>query len=320
MKQLSTTFLMLVFLFFVGFSAIVANPVPVSLSNGEPSSDVIDTATTNELGKSEPPLSSQDSVAYAGNEDGTQGNTINQGNTLIAPENQGSEPSSTSAPIGVGDEGDQSNSPQVQSVTSNLNSDTRGQESSNTARNDIVNPDDPAGSQDLVALANQNVLDNNEASEGKGCVPAGDSESKIFKSREKSEPCDGQIAQITFPIEIVPQFLRPFIEIPKIPAIGDPGTRIPTESPQKKPYPKPTTPWPRPDSPIRTPVDQNTCGPADQGWLTMCCQGILKWAAPNGVSNVFSSIYPNLAITARNDVDACIDCTIPSSLIYHQPS
>lgn len=316
MKQLSTTLLMHLFLFFVGFSTIVANPVPVSLSNGEPSSDVIDTATTNDLGKSEPPLSSQESVAYAGNEDGTIDNTIDQGNALIAPENQGSELGSTLAHIGVGDEGDRSNSQQEQSVTSNIDSDTRGQESSNTAQIDIVNPDNPAGSQDLVALANQNVLNNNEASEGKGCVPAGASESKTLKSREKSAPCDGQIAQITFPIEILPQFLKPF-EVPQIPAIGAPGNREPTESPQKKPYPKPTTPWPRPNSPIRTPVDQNTCGPAEEGWLTFCCQGILKWAAPNGVSNLFSSMYPNLAITARNDVDACINCTIPSSPIYH---
>lgn len=315
------------FLFFISFSTIFANPVPVSLSNGEPSSNGFDNPTTIDLGNPETPLTSQDSVVYTGNEDRTLSTAINQGNTPIAFNNQDSEPSSPLALVGINNPGDQSNSPQEQSgtgsqdsqpetpsdqsKTGSLESDKTGQESSNTNQIDTPNLDVSAGSQDLVALTDLGNLNNNQATDAEGCIPASASDSNKLKSRENLKPCVGQLAQFPIPLEVIPEMLNPLIKMPGVPAVGAPGTETPQSIPRKSPkYTPPTTPWPHPDSPIRTPVDENTCG---AGWLTLCCSGIMKWARPNGVTNVFSAMYPNLAPKAEYDIDACIDCMFPSS-------
>lgn len=283
-----------------------ANLIPVNLREREISSESTDAATGDDLG----------SFAYVENNDEGQISSTDWGGTTDGQLSQltGTEtdnPDNQSIGLakqgGMGNQDDPLDEFSDQPGTGGPDI-TEILKSSDSGKSQSVFTEKSGGFLSPVLLANQDSPPNTPGNDGENCNPGGASDVKNLDSRQKEGSCMGPLTQIPFPFEIPTEL--PLLRVPNVPAVGTPETESPQLHPKSPPYKKPTKPWPRPDSPIRTPVTKDTCGP-DR--YTLCCQGIVKYVKPSGASNFFSGIYSNLAVQARYDVDACIDCMFPSA-------
>lgn len=124
-----------------------------------------------------------------------------------------------------------------------------------------------------------------------------------IKSRQNPTSCPNKI-----PIEAPIEPVLPAQDQSPLPFIRVPGeTTSSTQKPKRKPYKKPRKPWPDRDSPIRTPVTEDTCGPASDHFITVCCWGVIR-----GIPEPWLLLYPKTLAqspTAISTLDGCIECT-----------